>query len=240
MAGCCARAQKATPPQHRREALLVRAASWGSPQGQGSRTKYSRFGVSLGVHRNENAHLMVAVGTRIAPRPPHRSRRALLTHRAPPSGRTSVASGLNPSAVRRTAANRIDVATRLCVRTTAVCQLFPLGEALPSTTSAGSCLPLFDRFISTMASSDFSSTYTLGVWLVAFPSRPGTKLRAWMRPPRFRQRTSPRAQGLRLREVPLMRAICHETMLPSPPQNEIGTSDLDPFRSSILGPWSPL
>ncbi len=33
--------------------------------------------------------LMVAVGTRIAPRPPHRSRRALLTHRAPPSGRTS-------------------------------------------------------------------------------------------------------------------------------------------------------
>src|ERR1700731_5297114 len=28
----------------------------------------------------------VAVGTRISPRPPHRSRRALLTHRAPPSG----------------------------------------------------------------------------------------------------------------------------------------------------------
>ena len=119
--------------------------------------------------------LMVAVGTRIAPRPPHRSRRALLTHWAPPSGRTSAASGLNPSAVRRTAANRIDVATRLCVRTTAVCQLFPLGGALPSTTSAGSCLPLFGRFISTMASSDFSSTYTLGVWLVAFPSRPGYK-----------------------------------------------------------------
>src|ERR1700682_6497398 len=32
---------------------------------------------------------MVAVGTRISPRPPHRSRRALLTHRAPPSGQTS-------------------------------------------------------------------------------------------------------------------------------------------------------
>src|ERR1700751_164013 len=28
----------------------------------------------------------VAVGTRITPRPPRRSRRALLTHRAPPSG----------------------------------------------------------------------------------------------------------------------------------------------------------
>src|SRR4030088_1532297 len=32
------------------------------------------------------AQVPVAVGTRIAPRPPHRSRRALLTHRAPPSG----------------------------------------------------------------------------------------------------------------------------------------------------------
>src|ERR1700686_5849295 len=29
---------------------------------------------------------VVAVGTRISPRPPRRSRRALLTHRAPPSG----------------------------------------------------------------------------------------------------------------------------------------------------------
>src|SRR4030081_2897836 len=36
---------------------------------------------------------MVAVGTRITPRPPHRSRRALLTHLAPPSGRTSAARG---------------------------------------------------------------------------------------------------------------------------------------------------
>jgi hypothetical protein len=27
------------------------------------------------------------------------------------------------------------------------CRLFPSGEALPSTISAGSCLPLFDRFL---------------------------------------------------------------------------------------------
>src|SRR5882762_1819382 len=33
-----------------------------------------------------DADRMVAVGTRISPRPPRRSRRALLTHRAPPSG----------------------------------------------------------------------------------------------------------------------------------------------------------
>ena len=36
-----------------------------------------------------DARLMPAKYVRIAPRPPHRSRRALLTHRAPPSGRTS-------------------------------------------------------------------------------------------------------------------------------------------------------
>jgi hypothetical protein len=29
-------------------------------------------------------------------------------------------------------------------------------------------------------------------------------------------------------------------MLPSLQQNEIGTSEVDPFRSSILGPWPPL
>jgi hypothetical protein len=101
----------------------------------------------------------VAVGTRITPRPRHRSRRALLTHRAPPSGRTSAAHGLKPHTFRRTAANRIDVASRLSVRTTAACRLFPSGEALPSETSAGSCLPLFGRFLGTTTSSDFSAAY---------------------------------------------------------------------------------
>jgi hypothetical protein len=41
------------------------------------------------------AAVAVAVGTEIALRPPHRSRRALLTHRAPPSGQTSAARGTN-------------------------------------------------------------------------------------------------------------------------------------------------
>src|ERR1700730_3849597 len=104
----------------------------------------------------------VAVGTRITPRPPHRSRRALLTHRAPPSGRTSAARVLKPHALRRTAANRIDVAFRLSVRTTAAYRLFPSGKALPSTTSAGSCFPLFGRFLGTTPSSDFPSAYMLG------------------------------------------------------------------------------
>src|SRR5229473_1652020 len=113
---------------------------------------------------------MVAVGTRITPRPPHRSRRALLTHRALfPRVKRRRHMVLKLHALRRTAANRIDVASRLSVRTTAACRLFPSGEALPS--SAGSCLPLFGRFLGTTASSDFSSAYMLGVRLL--PSRAG-------------------------------------------------------------------
>jgi hypothetical protein len=39
--------------------------------------------------RESRPRWRVAVGTRISPRPPHRSRRALPTHRAPASGQTS-------------------------------------------------------------------------------------------------------------------------------------------------------
>src|SRR6266853_3007958 len=107
---------------------------------------------------------------------------------------------LNLHALRRTAANRIDVASRLSVRTTAACRLFPSGEALPSTTSAGSCLPLFGRFLGTTASSDFSSAYILGVRLLPSRSCPA-RLRARVRPPRFRAKNfstftrSPTARG---------------------------------------------
>src|SRR6202043_2454767 len=90
--------------------------------------------------------------------------------------------------------------TRLSVRTTAACRLFPSGEALPSTISAGSCLPLFGRFVGTTASSDFSSAYMLGVRLL--PSRAGpAQVRARVRPPRFRAKNfstctrSPTARG---------------------------------------------
>src|SRR5258707_9593431 len=38
----------------------------------------------------------------------------------------------------------------------------------------------------------------------------------------------------------LFRSICHETMLPSLQQNEIGTSELDPFSRSTHGPTPPL
>ena len=101
----------------------------------------------------------------VSPRPPHLHRISSL------GSNVGGTCGLEPHALRRTAANRIDVAARLSVRTTAACRLFPSGEALPSTTSAGSCLPLFDRFLGTTTSSDFSPAYMLGVWLL--PSRAG-------------------------------------------------------------------
>jgi len=146
-------------------------------------------------------HLLVAVGTRISPRPPHRSRRALLTHRAPPSGQTSCDERFSHARrpTRSHHSDRRGISAQCPNR--GRLRLFPLGEALPSTTSAGSCLPLFSRFASTMASSDFSSTYILGVRLIAFPSRPGTRVRAWRRPPRFRAKNvstcarSPTARG---------------------------------------------
>src|SRR6267142_3816129 len=83
----------------------------------------------------------MCLGGGVTPNRYHPARRTCIG--SPPSGRTSAARGLKPHARRRTAANRIDVASRLSVRTTAACRLFPSGEALPSTTSAGSCLPLF-------------------------------------------------------------------------------------------------
>ncbi len=52
---------------------------------------------------------MVTVGKRVTLLPPRRSRRALLTHRAPPSGRAL--SGMDPLFARRTVANQIDAAT---------------------------------------------------------------------------------------------------------------------------------
>src|SRR5437016_14049332 len=104
---------------------------------------------------------------------------------------------------RRAAIIRIDAAFRLSVRTTAACRLFPSGEALPSTTAAGSCLPLFGRFLGTTTSSDFSPAYMLGVRLL--PSRAGpAHVRARMRPPRFRAKNFPTCT-----RSPTARGSCH-------------------------------
>src|SRR5882762_8520160 len=75
---------------------------------------------------------------------------------------------------------------------------------------------------------------------IAFPSRPGTS------PGTGETSQVPRKELLHVHKVSdcarffPCKPIRHGTMLPSLQQNEIGTSELDPFRSSILGPWSPL
>src|SRR5713101_1880506 len=74
---------------------------------------------------------------------------------------------------------------------------------------------------------------------IAFPSRPG-QVRARVRPPRFRTKNfstcarSPTARGSPHASQYAMGDVAFSQ------RNEIGTSELDPFRSSILGPWSPL
>jgi hypothetical protein len=70
---------------------------------------------------------------------------------------------------------------------------------------------LFGRFIGTMAPSDFSPTCMLGVRLTAFPSRPEPTFGHGRDLPGSVQRTSPRAWGLRLREVPSLQASCAGT-----------------------------
>src|SRR5215467_15957452 len=146
---------------------------------------------------------------------------------------------VKPRALRRTAANRIDVATRLSVRTTAACRLFPSGEALPSTISAGS-LPSFVRSLPRYYDLIRLLTHVHARRAAfAFPSRPGTS------PGASETSQVPRKKLLHVHKVYDCARFSHPSqsrweMLPSRQRNAIGTSELDPFRSSILGPWSPL
>src|SRR5580700_4908320 len=74
----------------------------------------------------------------------------------------------------------------------------------------------------------------------AFMSRSGMPCRTRMRPPRFRAKnfstcTRPStARGSTHASHYAMGDVAFSS------ENWIGTSELDPFRSSILGPWSPL
>src|SRR6266566_3428378 len=71
---------------------------------------------------------------------------------------------------------------------------------------------------------------------IAFPSRPGTS------PGTGETSQVPRKELLHVHKVSdcarffPCKPVRHGTMLPSLQRNEIGTSELDPFRSSILGP----
>jgi len=184
---------------------------------------------------------MVAVGKRVTPLPPRRSRRALLTHRAPPSGRTSDGERFGPA--HRPAHNRQLDRRRypaLCPdrgRLTAV----PLGPG-PSLHVLRRKSPSIVRSLLRYCGPVRLLTH-VHVQRAAYglPEPARTKVRARVRSPRFRTKDVSTCMGSPTAQGPShTRPRTHEMMLPSLQRNEISTSEFDPFRSSIPSPWSPL
>ncbi len=109
--------------------------------------------------------VIVAVGTTITDRPPHRSVRARLRIRLLPwinGGKTAC----------RTPPVPWDMQFPLCVGSMWDRTMFSTARALPSPTSAEGFPPLFGWFTGTTAQSDFSSTCMSAVRFMAFADRP--------------------------------------------------------------------
>jgi len=155
---------------------------------------------------------------------------------SPPRVERGATHGLNPHALRRTAANRIDVVARLSVRTTA-----PVGCSLwvrpfPPRPSAGSCL------LCSIASSYYdlirlSSAYMLGVRLLpsrAGPTSPGTGETSQVS---VKELHHVHEAFDCARFCPCSTTPWRCCLLASELDRHLG---IRPVRSSILGPWSPL
>jgi hypothetical protein len=106
--------------------------------------------------RTSAKDVKVAVGTPVTQRPPHRSRRAALPHRAPASGDDAQASS-----ACRTQSRACGRVSRRCVRPLWCSTRFPLASPLLSTPSAGpgAPAPLFEGFVDTMGLSDSLHPY---------------------------------------------------------------------------------
>src|ERR1700736_2237019 len=184
---------------------------------------------------------MVAVGTRISPRPPHRSRRALLTPRAPPSGQKSCDERFNHA--RRPARSHYSDRrgiSALCPnrgRLTAV----PLG--------GGPSLHDFRRELAPLFQSLRKYYGLIRLLIHVHARRTACRLpepARHTRPGMDETSQVPRKELLHVHKVSdcarffPCKPVRHGTMLPSLQRKEIGTPELDPFRSSILGPWTPL
>ncbi len=103
---------------------------------------------------------VVAVGTALSGRPPHRSQRAELPHWAPTSGsdaQTRLGIRSSQRAACRIRPSSLCRLPRHCVRRLFCWPGFPLVSRLPSTPSAGSGVPqpLFGGFSGTTQLSDF-------------------------------------------------------------------------------------
>src|SRR5262249_32569852 len=80
---------------------------------------------------------------------------------------------LSSFAASRTLRRPLNALPQLCVWDAVVCSEFSLADRLPSAPSADDELPsLFEHFAGTTRSSDSLPTFMLGLWLIAFSSRP--------------------------------------------------------------------
>ncbi len=183
---------------------------------------------------------MFAVGMPVTRHPPHRSRRALLTHRAPPSGRTS--DGERFGGAHRPAHNRQSDRRRypaLCPdrgRLTAI----PLGPG-PSLHVLRRKSPSIVRTLLRYYGPVRLLTH-VHVQRTAYglPEPARTEVRARVRSPRFRTKDVSTCMGSPTARGPShIRHPSHGMMLPSRQRNGSAPRK-GQFRSSIPSPWSPL
>ena len=132
----------------------------------------------------EASTYVIAVGTVIADRPPHRSVRAELPHTVLTldvdlqTARCSAAAR-TPSNPRDLATNGAPSEFRRCVRSSSDCPVFSLVSSLPSANSAGSATPpLFAGFPGTMELCDSPATCMSGLWPRAFSDRSASMKKA--------------------------------------------------------------
>ncbi len=123
--------------------------------------------------------MLIAVGTLIAERPPHRTVRAGFPHTAPTSGdgRRSLAAG-------RMRSSACDASTRRCVRNALCWFAFPSAPALGSAGSSAGRPASFVGLSATMAGSDFSCPFIVG-----YGSSPSRRDPATQRAPRMGRRS---------------------------------------------------
>jgi hypothetical protein len=145
----------------------------------------------------------VAVGTRIAPRPPRRSGHAAFPHPAPVSGRTRSAFGVlgtHAAPIRGLAASSDMPVPALCPRHASQLTLPSTGR-LPFTVSAADVTRHCSRLHRYYAAVRLLIRVHAHRSALAFMSRPGMPVRARVRSPRFRTKDvatcmgSPTARG---------------------------------------------
>jgi hypothetical protein len=134
--------------------------------------------------------------------------------------------GQFPPTTSRTPRRRINAVFRLCVRATAVCEMFPLVGLLPSTASADVSGPsLFGRFVGTMGPSDFPAAYMSDVYAFGLSPTGPPDQRSWALTgsPGSRAKSFHACTGSSTPRGPsTARAIAPSPMLPSAPINNVG------------------